>query len=177
MSKIEIKLSKKKLLLGIGGSILFIMAGVYLYTSLAEQQEMFNPVFIKVVGIIAIIFFSATAIYGIRKVFSKSIGLTIDETGLFDNTNYSSAGFIKWSDITAINTEEVASTRFLLIHIANPSDYINKATGFKKKLMKGNHKLYGTPVTITSNTLKCGFNELKKIINDKFKAYLASKKD
>jgi len=167
MNKIEIPLSKKKLLLGIGGSILFVVLGIYLLTTMADQQTRFNPTMVKGVGIASILFFGATGIYGIKKMFDKTIGLTIDENGIFDNTNASSVGLIKWTDITEIKTEQVASTKFLLIYTENPDFYLDKVKGFKRKLMEGNKRMYGTPLSITSNTLKYNFNDLEKIINDR----------
>jgi hypothetical protein len=167
MNKIEIPLSKTKLLLGIGGSILFVVLGLYFITTMADQQTRFNPTIVKGVGVTSILFFGATGVYGIKKMFDKKIGLTIDESGIFDNTNASSVGLIKWTDITAIKTEQVASTKSLLIYTSNPDFYLDKVKGFKKKLMEGNNRMYGTPLSITSNTLKYNFNDLEKLINDR----------
>lgn len=167
MNKIEIPLSKTKLLFGIGGSILFVVLGLYFLTTMADQQTRFNASMVKGVGIASILFFGATGIYGTKKMFDKTIGLTIDENGIFDNTNASSVGLIKWADITEIKTEQVASTKFLLIYTANPDFYLDKVKGFKRKLMEGNNRMYGTPLSITSNTLKYNFNDLEQIINDR----------
>ena len=164
MSKIEIPLSKTKLLFGIGGSILFVVLGYYLLMTIADQQTRFNPTLIKGVGIAGILFFGATLIFGVKKMFDKTIGLTINENGIFDNTNASSVGLIKWTDITEIKTEQVASTKFLLIYTNNPDFYLDKVKGFKKKLMEGNNKMYGTPLSITSNTLKYSFNDLESLL-------------
>jgi hypothetical protein len=168
MNKIEIPLSKTKLVLGICGSILFVVLGIYLLTTIADQQEKFNPALLKGIGIADILFFSATGIYGIIKMYDKKTGLTIDDNGISDNTNASSIGLIKWTDITEIRTEQVMSTKFLLIFINNPETYLKKASGMKQKLMETNMKIYGTPLSITSNSLKYHFKELENLINKKF---------
>lgn len=62
--------------------------------------------FVKVAGIAGILFFDATGIYGIKKMFDNNVGLTINDNGILDNTNDSSFGFIKWADITEIRTEQ-----------------------------------------------------------------------
>ena len=165
MDKVEIQLSKTKLLLGIVGSILFVLLGFYLFT--LELQIRYNPILVKIIGVSSILFFGATGIYGIKKMFDKTIGLTIDENGILDNTNASSVGLIKWSDITEIKTKQISSTKFLLIYTKKPERYLDKVKGFKRKLMEGNNKLYGTPLSITSNTLKCNFSDLEKLINSK----------
>ena len=168
MDKVKIPLSKTKLLLGISGSILFVVLGVFFFMTIADNQTRFSPTFVKGAGIAGILFFSATGIYGIRKMFDNITGLIIDENGIVDNTNASSVGLIKWSDITGIETAEVASTKFLLIHTRNPEYYLGKVKGFKRKLMEGNNKMYGTPLSITSNTLKYKFKDLEKLIYDRF---------
>lgn len=175
MNKIEIPLSKSKLFVGIIGSVLFVVSGVYLLTIVAQQQTRFSPILVKGIGIASILFFSATCIYGVKKLFDKTIGLTIDDNGIFDNTNGSSVGLIKWTDITAIKTEQVASTKFLLIYTYNPDYYLGKAKGIKRKLMEGNYKMYGTPLSITSSTLKYNFNDLEKIMYNKLAEQQPSK--
>ncbi len=167
MNKIEIPLSNTKLILGICGSILFLVIGVYFITEMADRQTSFNPVMIKGIGIAVILFFGAAGIFGIKKKFGSSIGLTIDENGITDNTNASSAGLIKWTDITAVKTEQIASTKFLLIYTLNPDFYISNAKGIKRKLMEANNNMYGTPLSVTSNTLKYNFNDLEKLISER----------
>lgn len=134
MDKIEIPLSKNKLLLGIGGSLLFVVLGLWLFTIVAELQIQFSPLFVKGVGLAAIVFFGTTGIYGIRKIFDRKIALTLDENGITDNTNASSAGLIKWDDIIEIRTEQIASTKFLLIYTNKPEQYLEQASGLKKNL-------------------------------------------
>ena len=167
MNKIEIPLSKTKLLFGIGGSILFVVLGLYLFTTIADHQTRFNPTLVKVVGIAGIVFFGATGIYGIKKMFDNNVGLTIDDNGILDNTNASSIGLIKWADITDIRTEQVMSTKFLLIFTKDPNEILEKVSGMKRKLMAGNMKMYGTPLSITSTTLKYNFNALEKLLKDR----------
>lgn len=77
MNKIEIPLSKTKLLFGIAGSILFVVLGFYLFTTISEQETKFNPIFVKLAGLASVLFFGAAGIYGIIKLFDKSVGLQI----------------------------------------------------------------------------------------------------
>ncbi|PZX91874.1 hypothetical protein DOS84_18240 [Flavobacterium aquariorum] len=172
MNKVEIQLSKTKLLLGIGGSILFVVLGIWLFTHSYDFQNTTsrlpqNPTFIKTIGILGVLFFGGTGTFGIRKMFDDKAGLIIDDTGITNNTNASSIGLIKWSDITKIRTGQVGSTKFLLIYTKKPNYYLNKVKGFRRKLMEGNNRMYGTPLSITSNTLKCKFSDLEKLLNEK----------
>jgi hypothetical protein len=55
-----------------------------------------------------------------------------------------------------------------MLEVKNPQDYIDKQTsGFKRKMMQMNLNMYGTPLSITSNSLKIKFEELLNILNER----------
>jgi hypothetical protein len=169
MNKIEIPLSKTKILLLLLGGFSFAVLGTLFILNPESYISpiMRSPEFIRISGIASVLFFGVACVYGIIKLFDNTIGLIIDENGITYNTNASSIGLISWNDITEIKTEQVASTKFLLIYTSNPKQYLDKTKGFKKKLMEANTKMYGTPLSITSNTLKYNFNDLEKLIIEK----------
>ena len=169
MDKIEIPISKAKISLLLIAAILFVAFGVlFILTPETFVSIIFrNPQTIRLAGIAAVLFFSAASIYGIRKLFDNSMGLIIDDNGITNNTNASSIGLIDWSDIIEIKTEQVMSTKFLLIYTSNPNKYLNRVKGIKQKLMKANLKAYGTPISITSSTLRYNLDELEKVINNR----------
>jgi hypothetical protein len=169
MNKIEIPLSKAKISLLLIGAIVFVILGtLFLIAPDTFISPIFrNPLAIRIAGIVAVLFFGAAGVYGFRKLFDKTIGLTIDESGITDNTNATSVGLIDWSDIIEIKTKQIMSTRFLLIFVNNYDKYLDRVNGFKQKLMKGNMKMYGTPLSITSNTLRYNFDDLERLLKDK----------
>ena len=57
------------------------------------------------------------------------------------------------------------------VYVKNPNKFIESSSGFKKKIMIANNKMYGTPISITSNTLKCNFDELEKIVLEFYNFY------
>jgi hypothetical protein len=173
-NRIEIPLSKKKIVLLLLGAIAFVAGGIWI----ASNPERFipnifritNPEIIRISGIVGILFFGAAGIYGIKKLFDKKVGLIIDSNGITDNSNASSIGLIEWNDISDIRTKQVMSTKFLLIDIVNPEKYIGKAkNGIQARLMKANMNMYETPLSITSNTLNYDFGELEKLIQTEYK--------
>ena len=173
MEKIEIKLSKNKIALLTIGSLIFVIIGI-LFLLNPESFTSFryrNEDFIRIAGILSTIFFGATGIYGCFKFFDKKVGLTLNDEGIIDNTNASSIGNINWDEISEIKMEQVMSTKFLLVYIKNPNKFIESSSGFKKKIMIANNKMYGTPISITSNTLKCNFDELEKIVLEFYNFY------
>lgn len=176
MSKIEIPLSKTKILLLVSGSILFVIAGLFFFLVLADEQTRFNPILIKGVGILSVLFFGATGISTTRKLFDNKIGLILDENGITDNSSGVSVGQIKWSDITEIKMGQVSSTKFLLIYVANLEYYLQQVSGFKRKMMQANSNMYGTPLSMTSNGLKCSFEELEELLREGLNKYKSTNK-
>ena len=52
-----------------------------------------------------------------------------------------------------------------MIDVSNPEYYIElKKSGIGKMAMKANYTKYGSPISITANSLKVDFNEMKEII-------------
>jgi len=172
--QIEIPLGKKKLSLLLFACLLFIAGGIWIILDPQKFIELpygfRNPETARFWGIVGIIFFGLGGIYGIIKLFDKKARLIIDSNGITDNTNATSIGLIEWPDITGIRTNQVMATKFLLIDIEDSEKYIKKAkNGIRAKLMRANLKSYGTPLSITTNTLKYNFSELEKLIHSEFK--------
>ena len=174
---IETPFSKKKLYVGIIGSLMFVVAGVWLFSNADLYQKfplefMRNSIVIEAVGVIGILFFGLTGIIGIKKLFDKKAGLIINSDGIIDNSNGLSVGLIEWSDILEIRVKRVLTNKFLLIDIADPEKYIGKAkSGMKARGMRSNMKMYGTPLSIISNTLKYNFGELETVVQTEFEKY------
>uniref|UniRef100_UPI00404B9DB6 STM3941 family protein n=1 Tax=Gelidibacter sp. TaxID=2018083 RepID=UPI00404B9DB6 len=178
--RIEIPLSKKKIILLLLAAIGFVCGGIWMVINPENAGRFFNPITkrflylnsesIQIIGIVGILFFGAAAIYGTKKLFDKKIGLILDSNGITDNSNATSIGLIEWNDISDIRTKQVMSTKFLLIDIVNPEKYIGKAkNGIQSRLMKASMNMYETPLSITANTLSYDFVELEKLIQTAYK--------
>lgn len=170
-NKIEIQLSKTKILLLLIGATVFVVLGI-LFMMNPEQfkSSLFrNAEIIRIVGIVAVAFFGFFLVFIARKLFDHKVGLTIDQYGITDNSNATSVGLIEWTDITGIGTVQVASTKILMLKTDKPEKYIEKAKNrISKRAMKANHKMYGSPISIISNSLKINFNDLEKLVRKEF---------
>ncbi|HEY4324919.1 MAG TPA: STM3941 family protein [Mucilaginibacter sp.] len=173
MTEIKIPLSKKKNLLMLMGAAMFVILGVFFVARPETFASPFhrNITLIRFVGMLSVIFFGACTVYGMIKLFDKKYGLIIDTDGITDNTNASSVGLINWADISSIETQQVMSTKFLLIFITNPDKYLNRTTGLKRKLLQANMRMYGTPLSIISNSIRCNFDDLEKSITSNLKEF------
>jgi hypothetical protein len=104
-----------------------------------------------------------------KRIFDNTPGLIISEDGITDNSSGTPAGFIPWSDITAIKETVVARQRFINLVVRNHKEYVQRQkSALKKKIMQKNFDIYGTGIGILPNSLKIDYSELKGIIERRF---------
>lgn len=169
--RIEIKLSKSKIFLLLLGGITFVFFG-YLFISKPEDYTSLicrSPEIIRISGILAACFFGLGSVFIVSKLFDKKPGLIIDKDGITDNSNMTSIGLVEWADIKKIEKGKVGSTQFLIIHVIKPKKYDTRAKNWLSKMtMLANQKMYGSPLSITSNSLKITFEDLETLIKKEF---------
>ncbi len=169
-----IKSSNKKFILWTIGGGIFVVLGILFIFSPDKFITLLikNTLLIRLIGIIAVIFFGFALIILTKKVlFDKNLGIIINEEGIIDNSSFVGVGLIKWEDITSIEKSKVRSTYFLLINVKNPKYYINTPNRIKSNLLKANYKSYGTPISISANFISCSFAQLENIILNSFEKY------
>ncbi|NDI99817.1 hypothetical protein GWA97_12075 [Flavobacterium sp. LaA7.5] len=164
MSEIEIPRSRQKIILLILSSLLFIAAGYWISFEIADEQTRLHPLFAIFIGVLSIIMGIISSIYSLMSLFNRKHSLIINDKGIIDNSSGVSVGLIKWSDIINIEITRVKSTKFILLFVQNPEQYINNSKSFKRFLLKSNHKMYGTPLSISSTSLQYNFEDLEKEI-------------
>lgn len=141
----------------------------------------YSDKFLFFIGLIGVLFFGLCVFFILKKIFSRKIGLIINEKGIIDNSNATSVGLIEWKDITEIETIQiktpvygpigtVSTPRMMIIKTSRPEKYIERSKNIiLKKAMEANNRMYGTPLTIISISLKIKFSELEKIISEELK--------
>jgi len=166
-NSIEIALSKKKILLLWFGSLVFVVAGCWFLFD--PPTVRLHPAFIRIVGAASILFFGAAAIAYTRAFFQKKTGLTINGEGITDRSSAVSAGLVPWDDISKIEVFSINNQKFLAIHVKTPLRYIERQKNLlKRQAMSVNYKMYETPIQITANPLKIKFDDLERIVRQKF---------
>ncbi|MDH3711550.1 MAG: hypothetical protein OER04_16785 [Cyclobacteriaceae bacterium] len=173
--KIEIPLSKSKIIVLLAGSLIFVSIGIlFIYRPDSFTTSVFNrPQYILVAGIFSALIFGLCGLFLGRKLFDSKVGLTVDHHGITDNSSGTSIGLIEWEDIQGIEVLQVASTKFVLLVTDQPEKYIARApSGLAKRAMKANYQMYGSPICISSNALKIRFAELQSLLVDEFQKRL-----
>lgn len=171
MQPISIPLSKTKIIILVTGALLFVAGGCWLVikASAINSPVVPNVNVIRAVGVVAILFFGLCTVYGTRKLFSHKPGFVIDDSGITDNSSGISVGAIPWNDIYNINFVMAQRQKFIMIYVKNPEEYINNQSSFiKKKMMQMNHKLYGSPLAISANSLNTSFGQLFNLLRNEF---------
>lgn len=108
----------------------------------------------------------------VKGMFRKNAFLKIDEKGIYDGFSFYNNKFIRWKDISRIETIRHNYNNYIAIFTEKT---LNKEKGINYLLYKINELSMGTPYIISSGYLDCSFNELEKTINDAFLAYKKSK--
>ena len=163
MTTVTIPLSKGKLVLALLLSGVFVAMGIWLwgrassFSGIHEVKALFG-------GIMCVVFFGAIGIIQFIKLFDGRAGLVLDEIGIhrMGVLNYHSV--IRWDHITHCTVEKVQRTRLLMIHVDNTEEVLsamNPLARFSQRMMLSR---YGAPYSLSSNALKCDFDELKELI-------------
>lgn len=165
---ISIPLSKSKLTKGLIGSLLFVLASLWilLYQPTVSNPIFNNPLLKYGAAVSGFLFFGFGIIYFSRKLAGKKPGLIIDDEGLFDNASAAAVGRIPWMNIIRVVTTQAMNQQFLVIVVNNPEHYINEQhNAIKKKGMIYNFKHLGSPIAIAAGGLKCNLRELLEILD------------
>lgn len=150
------------------GSVAFTVIGLWL---LLMQNSL---LIYRVIGVVNILFFGFMASIVARKLQDDTPGLIIDEVGIDDNSSGVAVGLILWRDIKDVFVVEIANQKFIMVEVYNPEYYIERQTHYlQKKAMEYNLKTYGSPLSITTNGLKCTFDKLYKLIKIKLEESIA----
>lgn len=172
--EITIALNKGKLRLMTLFALLFIIAGVWFVLSPAKLQSAVMPsqIIIRVVGVLAIVFFGFCLVIVFKKMGETKPGLIISKEGITDNSSGLSTGLIPWSVIKGVDSAMVQRQQFILLYVTDGDERIARQPGgIKRQLMRVNKRLYGTPVCVSANTLQVSFPELYQLIKEYFTKY------
>ena len=172
--QIEIPLSKKKMTLTLLGSVIFVGIGTWFLINPPKINNpiLGNPTVIFIAGLASILFFGLAAVTVFRKLSDKNAGLIINRQGIIDNSSGVSAGLVLWTDIEKIKISQVMGQKFLMFMVKNPQEYLDKATNpLKRKGMEMNYRSYGSPISISANSLQTNFDELYNLLTEKLKEH------
>jgi hypothetical protein len=165
--EIIIKSKLDKSILLFLGCVLFVYAGYFLwnnYESFASKR--YNPTFMKGVSLICIVFFGYIGILRLIDLIKFKPALVITKSGIYNHSNGVSGFHIQWNEIKRFELSIVKRTKFILIYVKNPDKFMAQVGFMKRFFMKMNNKMYGTPISITTNTLPMRAEALLKLLKE-----------
>ncbi len=163
--RIAIASSKVKLILVALGAFLFVALSVWLFM-IADTQDRFSSIYVKVLSVLGVVFSGLCGLYCLSKLSDDSPGLVLDSEGIIDNSSAIAAGRVTWQEIRDVQEMVVSGQRFLTVIVQDPGKYLGKGNPLSRLLVKMNYKMYGSPIFISTNGLKVGFDELERLFQD-----------
>jgi hypothetical protein len=158
------------------GATLAFPLGIWLLSLDAElirsQKKMNIPIVVYLLGMVTVLFSLLITHFSIKKLLDKTPGLVFNEQGIIDNSSGVSAGLIPWeeiADIQIFKLNKVSSQRFLSIFVHQAESYVCRGNKFQQFLNRQNTRLSGTPINISTNSLKINFDELVNIVEEHVK--------
>lgn len=163
--EVFIPIDRKKMILM---TVIYSLAGIVgllIVYYLGENQDWVSPTIFKVISVIVFLFFIVVAgSYG-KNIKNSAAGLTINLTGIDDQSSSISHGLIKWKDVTGISKVKTASSKLLVISVKKPKKYLDNAKNSAvKRVLNQNISQYKTPIVINVGILDTSLEELEILL-------------
>jgi hypothetical protein len=180
-----IEFSPAKTALGVIGCLAFIGAGIWMLTldpaqvASGKSFRLFlnSPIFARVLGVITIVVFGGLGAMMVSRLLSKKAGIILNSEGITDHASSAAAGFIPWSDVIGMEVFEISGQKSLIILVSDPQKYLERGNPVKRKLNSANMNMCGSPISISSHTLKVDFDELLSTFDLYLKKYATPQKE
>jgi len=122
-----------------------------------------------------IILFTLASIYAIARILNdKSKKIIITDQGIEYCFTNPGVGLISWEDITIVNTKKIYGQKMLAIYVKNPDEYLTKLPSKKRRSLKKNQKIAGTPFIIPIYLFHTNSKKLHASIDQAVKEWKAT---
>jgi hypothetical protein len=92
------------------------------------------------------------------------MGLTISDTGIFDNLTKFSLGQIAWQDIDAIAIDKYRKTNILLIGLRNNDKYALRVMPQRMRIFRSYIARWNTPLVISAKWIDYKLEDLRDLM-------------
>jgi hypothetical protein len=154
----SIALSHTKATLLLIAALIFVAIGMWLI--LMPQASFVS----KALGGVGIVFFGACGVVAFKKLMQRGAGLIISAKGVHDQSSGTSAGFVPWKDVSAVQSSFVSGQKFVSLMLHDAQEYAQRGNALQQRLAQLNMSLVGTSINISANTLKISFDELLALL-------------
>ena len=160
---VEVKRSRVKGLAAFLGCALFILASLAI---IAQGSAL-----TLVVGTAGLLTFTGFGIGWIVLLLRTGPGLVVDDTGFDDRSSATAVGRVSWVDVRLLSRRSIAGTPLVVVDIRDPEAYSARLSRFARVVATANRHMLGSPVVISSVSLKISFESLSKLLNEGLEQY------
>ena len=147
------------------GCAVFVAACVGMITGDVPDPGRYNDTSLLLIGISGLVLSSSAGLWAVTQWLDRRPGLIVDEQGITDQSSILGVGHIPWSSVINIELRSVWSTRSIFIYVTNPEQCIERMRpNWKQHWLKRTEVSHGTPIKLSTNTLKCDFDELYRFL-------------
>lgn len=172
MNSTIIPVNKSKPVRYFSGAAVLMVLGLLLIVTPGWFTYAQDPVILKAIGYIFIIFFGALVLLYGQRVFDKKPGMVLDDEGFIDYTSGVNTGKVLWEDVTDIFVKEGMGQQFIMLKVRDPEKYIEREKNpLKIRIMQMNNRLYETPINISAKTVKMSFDALYQLLGEMLSGY------
>ena len=155
--------SRAKSLAGLLGCVLFVAASLAI---IAEGSAL-----TLIVGAVGALTFGGFGIAWIVLLLRTGPGLVVDDTGFDDRSSASAVGRVSWVDVRVLSRRSIAGTSLVVVDVRDPEAYSARLSRFARVVATANRHMLGSPVVISSVSLKISFESLSKLLNEGLEQY------
>lgn len=98
-------------------------------------------------------------------------GLVLHAGGLVDQDSALAVGHVPWTDITGFFIRTVEGEAFLVVHVRDPSIYIERGNPVLRRLRALSTQACGSPVSVSGKWLRADLQELLALCQDYHRRY------
>ena len=175
-STVEIHLSKRKTVVMLLGALLFVAACCALYP-LADHHRFHSPAKVKLVAVAGVAFFGLVAVLVSIRIFDRRPALVIDSDGLMVHVPGIAGERVPWKEIRAITITTVSAQRMVTVVLKDPQKYAPRNNPLGLWMHNYSLKLTGSPINISTNTLRVNLDELHRLLSEAFERHKDSVDD
>lgn len=171
---LEIPRSRGKLALLVLGAAAFVALCGWMLTLDDSKISALH----QVVAVVGVAFFGLALLYGLRALFDPRPGLVVRGDGFEDRSSPVAVGFVPWREVTAIEIYKLsvrgASERVLVVKVRDPAPYAARGGALARMARRENLRMVGSPITLSSKSLRISLDELARIFEQRWHQAAAS---
>lgn len=137
------------------GSLVFVLIGIFYFTTLKEilmQNDPSMTYMMTPLMVLDILFFGFCFYILVKRMFTNQPILVVDEKGITDYSSWGALGFVPWEDIQFVHLQPHLNQTYISVTIKDNEKYLSQMNWWKTQAHKANLRMGFPLMNITLNT-------------------------